>query len=108
MHTFFDAGIVVVSAVVALLLWDLGWRTEDHLTRLIAVAIGITAVFELVHVLPALEVSRDAVDAARLAGLLRPVTWPPAAYHAADRSLRGVRAAQTRARTHNPRWQSAC
>jgi signal transduction histidine kinase/ActR/RegA family two-component response regulator len=79
-HTFFDAGIVVVSAVVALLLWDLGARTDDGLTRLLAVAIGITAVFELIHVLPALEISRDAVDAARLAGLLRPVTWPPAAF----------------------------
>jgi len=80
MHTFFDAGIVVVSAVVALLLWDMGSRTDDDLTRLIAVAIGLNAVFELVHVLPALEVSRDAVDAARLAGLVRPVTWPPAAF----------------------------
>jgi len=80
MHTFFDAGIVVVSSVVAMLLWDMGWRADDNLTRLIAVAIGINAVFELIHVLPALEVSRDAVDAARLAGLLRPVTWPPAAH----------------------------
>jgi len=80
MHTFFDAGIVVVSAVVALLLWDLGSRTEDSLTRLIAVAIGVNAVFEVVHVLPALEVARNAMDAARLAGLQRPVTWPPAAF----------------------------
>ena len=80
MHTFFDAGIIVVSAVVALLLWDMGSRSDDDLTRLIAVAIGINAVFELIHVLPALEVSRNAVDAARLAGLLRPVTWPPAAH----------------------------
>ena len=80
MHTFFDAGIVVVSSVVAMLLWDVGWRADDNLARLIAVAIGINAVFELIHVLPALEVSRDAVDAARLAGLMRPVTWPPAAH----------------------------
>jgi signal transduction histidine kinase len=80
MHTFFDAGIVAVSGVLALLLWDMGWRADDALTRLVAVAIGINAVFELVHVLPALEVSRDAVDAAQLAGLLRPVTWPPAAF----------------------------
>jgi signal transduction histidine kinase/ActR/RegA family two-component response regulator len=80
MHTFFDAGIFVVSGVVAVLLWDMGWRADDDLTRLIAVAIGINALFELIHVLPALEVSRDAVDAARLAGLLRPVTWPPAAF----------------------------
>ena len=36
MHTFFDAGIVVVSGVLALLLWDLGWRTNDALTRLLA------------------------------------------------------------------------
>jgi len=80
MHTFFDAGIVVVSSVVAMLLWDMGWRADNNLTRLIAVAIGINAVFELIHVLPALEVSRNAVDAASLAGLLRPVTWPPAAH----------------------------
>jgi len=80
LHTFFDAGIVAVSGLVAVLLWDMGWRADDDLTRLLAVAIGINAVFELIHVLPALEVSRDAVDAARLAGMLRPVTWPPAAY----------------------------
>jgi signal transduction histidine kinase/ActR/RegA family two-component response regulator len=80
LHTFFDAGIVVVSSVVAMLLWDVGWRADHNLTRLIAVAIGINAVFELIHVLPALEVSRNAVDAASLAGLLRPVTWPPAAH----------------------------
>ena len=58
MHTFFDAGIVVVSGVLALLLWDLGWRTNDALTRLLAVAIGITAVFELFHILTALEFSQ--------------------------------------------------
>ena len=34
MHTFFDAGIVVVSSVVAMLLWDMGWRADDNLTRL--------------------------------------------------------------------------
>ncbi|HEY6123027.1 MAG TPA: ATP-binding protein [Steroidobacteraceae bacterium] len=79
-HTFFDAGIVVVSGVLALLLWDMGSRVADRLTRLLAVAIGVTAAFELIHVLPALEVSRDAVDAARIAGLVRPVTWPPAAF----------------------------
>jgi len=80
MHTFFDAGMVVVSAVLTLLLWDLGWRTDDPLTRLLAVAIGVTAAFELFHILTALEFSRDAVDAARLPRLLRPVTWPPTAH----------------------------
>jgi signal transduction histidine kinase/ActR/RegA family two-component response regulator len=80
LHTFFDAGIVAVSGVLALLLWDMGSRSDDRLTRLLAVAIGVTAAFELIHVLPALEFSRDAIDAARIAGLLRPVTWPPAAF----------------------------
>ena len=80
LHTFFDAGIVVVSGVLALLLWDMGSRADDRLTRLLAVAIGVSAAFELIHVLPALEISRDAVDAARIAGLVRPVTWPPAAF----------------------------
>ncbi len=28
LHTFFDAGIVAVSGVVALLLWDMGWRSR--------------------------------------------------------------------------------
>jgi hypothetical protein len=47
MHTFFDSGMVVVSGVLTLLLWDIGWRTSDSLTRLLAVAIGVTAAFEL-------------------------------------------------------------
>jgi signal transduction histidine kinase/ActR/RegA family two-component response regulator len=80
MHTFFDAGMVGVSVVLTLLLWDLGWRTDDALTRLLAVAIGVTAVFELFHILTALEFSRDAIEAARLPHLLRPVTWPPTAH----------------------------
>ncbi len=80
LHVFFDAGIVVVSGVLALLLWDMGSRADDRLSRLLAVAFGITAAFELFHVLPALDFSRDAIDAAKIAGLLRPVTWPPAAF----------------------------
>jgi signal transduction histidine kinase/ActR/RegA family two-component response regulator len=80
MHTFFDSGMVVVSGVLTLLLWDIGWRTNDPLTRLLAVTIGVTAAFELFHILTALEFSRDAIEAARLPKLLRPVTWPPAAH----------------------------
>jgi signal transduction histidine kinase/ActR/RegA family two-component response regulator len=80
LHVFFDAGIVVVSGVLAMLLWDMGSRADERLSRLLAVAIGVAAVFELIHVLPALDFSRDAVDAAKIAGLMRPVTWPPAAF----------------------------
>ena len=80
LHVFFDAGIVVVSGVMALLLWDMGSRADERLSRLLAVAIGIAAAFELIHVLSALDFSRDAVDAAKIAGLTRPVTWPPAAF----------------------------
>ena len=29
MHTFFDAGIGVVSGVIAVLLWDMSGRTDD-------------------------------------------------------------------------------
>src|SRR6187401_728757 len=80
LHTFFDSGMVVVSGVLALLLWDMGWRADDALTRLLAVAVGVTAAFELFHILTALEFSRDAIEAARLPKLLRPVTWPPTAH----------------------------
>ena len=80
MHTFFDSGMVVVSGVLTLLLWDIGWRTDDPLTRLLAVTVGVTAAFELFHILSALEFSRDAIEAARLPKLLRPVTWPPTAH----------------------------
>jgi signal transduction histidine kinase/ActR/RegA family two-component response regulator len=80
LHTFFDSGMVVVSGVLTLLLWDIGWRTDDPLTRLLAVAVGVTAAFELFHILTALEFSRDAIEAARLPKLLRPVTWPPTAH----------------------------
>jgi hypothetical protein len=43
-------------------------------------AIGITAEFELFHILTALEFSRDASEVMKLPQLLRPVTWPPAAH----------------------------
>jgi len=80
MHTFLDSGLVVVSGVLALLLWDIGWRTDDALTRLLAVTVVVTAAFELFHILTSLEFSRDAIEAARLPKLLRPVTWPPTAH----------------------------
>ena len=112
MHTFFDAGIVVVSSVVAMLLWDMGWRADDHLTRLHRRGdrhqrrcSSSSTCF------PRWKFSRDAVDAARLAGLLRPVTWPPAAHVLpiglcaayALRKQRSVRTAGARHRSADPR-----
>lgn len=79
-HVFFDAGIGVISGVLALLLWDMGWRADDRLARLLAIAIGVTAAFELFHVLAALEFARDVVETTEVPRILRPVTWPPAAH----------------------------
>jgi hypothetical protein len=92
MHTFFDAGIVVVSSVVAMLLWDMGWRADDNLTRLSPWHRHMR-LFELI-VLPALEVSEMPSTQRDLPGCATGHVASRSAF-AADRVVRGIRVAQS-------------
>ncbi|HEU4780054.1 MAG TPA: ATP-binding protein, partial [Steroidobacteraceae bacterium] len=76
LHSILDTAVFMVSAVLAFLLWDLGWRTRQLLPRLQAVVFTVVAVLELLHVITAL----DFTEAPSAAVLLRLGTWSPAAY----------------------------
>jgi signal transduction histidine kinase/ActR/RegA family two-component response regulator len=76
LHSILDTGVFLLSAMIAFLLWDMGWRTGQLLARLEAVCFAVVALLELLHVITALDFS----EAPRFAVLLRLGTWSPAAY----------------------------
>src|SRR5688572_26524389 len=74
LHSILDTGVFLLSAMIAFLLWDMGWRTGQLLARLEAVCFAVVALLELLHVITALDFS----EAPRFAVLLRLGTWSPA------------------------------
>jgi signal transduction histidine kinase/response regulator RpfG family c-di-GMP phosphodiesterase len=76
LHPILDTAVFVLSALLAFLLWDLGWRTSQPLARLQAVCFTVVAVLELLHVITALGIP----DSHGFAVLVRLGTWSPAAY----------------------------
>jgi PAS domain S-box-containing protein len=80
LHTALDTGIVLVSGVLAWLLWDLGKRIAQPFPRWLAVSFCAAALAELTHVLVTIEFSGTLARISEAELVLRPATWPPAAY----------------------------
>ena len=80
LHTILDTSVFLVTGVLALLLWDLGWRTGEVLARFNAIVFATVAVLQFLHVLTALEFYSGMPDMHRIAAQWRPGTWPPPAY----------------------------
>ena len=76
LHSVLDTAVFMVSAVLAFLLWDLGWRTGQLLPRLQAMCFTVVAVLELLHVITALNFA----EAPNFVWLVRLGSWSPAAY----------------------------
>ncbi len=76
LHSILDTGVFLLSAMIAFLLWDLGWRAGQLLNRLRAACFGVVALLELQHVITAL----DFTQAPELSILFRLGSWSPAAY----------------------------
>jgi signal transduction histidine kinase/ActR/RegA family two-component response regulator len=76
LHSIVDTAVFSLSAMLAFLLWDMGWRTGQLLARLMAVCFAVVAVLELLHVITAL----DYTFVPTLELLVRLGTWSPAAY----------------------------
>jgi signal transduction histidine kinase/ActR/RegA family two-component response regulator len=76
LHSILDTAVFLLSAVLAFLLWDLGRRTGERLTRLQSLSFAIVAILELLHVITALDFSASSL----FAGLVRLGTWSPAVY----------------------------
>lgn len=80
LHEMLDTGICILSGILALLLWDIGSRTQRPFPRWLAITFGVAAVSELVHALVTIEWSGLLAPIASAGNILRPATWPIAAY----------------------------
>src|SRR5688572_28176918 len=74
LHSILDTAVFLLSALLAFLLWDMGWRTGHLLPRMQAICFAVVAVLELLHVITALHFPEDH----QFALLLRLGTWSPA------------------------------
>jgi signal transduction histidine kinase/ActR/RegA family two-component response regulator len=80
LHTILNTGIALVTVVLSLLFWDLGWRTGGTLEKFIAILFAVVGVLEVLHVLAALEPSSASATFNRVLWQLRSGTWAPPAY----------------------------
>jgi PAS domain S-box-containing protein len=80
LHEMLDTGMCLLSGILALLLSDVGARTQRPFLKWMAISFAIAALSELIHVLVTVEwfgILAPIADARRE---LRPATWPIAAY----------------------------
>ncbi|HEY3918928.1 MAG TPA: ATP-binding protein [Stellaceae bacterium] len=54
-ETMLDTGVFLLTGVVAVMLWEIGARAQQALPRLLAVALAVVVVFELLHTIATLE-----------------------------------------------------
>jgi signal transduction histidine kinase/ActR/RegA family two-component response regulator len=80
LHTILNTGIALVTVLLSLLFWDLGWRTGGTLVKFIAILFAVVGVLEVLHVLAALEPSSGSESFNRILRQLRSGTWAPPAY----------------------------
>lgn len=78
-HTVVDTCMFVLSGLLALLLSDIGSRSERPFPKWIAASFAVTALAQLAHVLSSLPLSASIARIEQGADL-RPMTWPPPAY----------------------------
>ena len=80
LHTILNTGIALVTVVLSLLFWDLGWRSGASLVTFTAILYAVVGVLEVLHVLAALEPSSASESFNRVLQSLRSGTWAPPAY----------------------------
>ena len=80
LNIILDTCAFLLAAVLAFLLWDLGWRTGQTLTRHMAACFVAYSVMEMLHVYTALDVSSCPLPLQWLSTKLRLGTLAPAAY----------------------------
>jgi signal transduction histidine kinase/ActR/RegA family two-component response regulator len=79
-HIILDTSMSLLSGALALLLWDVGNRTDRPFPRWIAIGFAATTTLEFLHVMVTIEWSGLLAPIVAARGFLRPATWPPAAH----------------------------
>lgn len=80
LHSVLDTSVFLLSGMSALLLWDMAVRMTRPQLRWIAISLAVTSLLECVHTLLGLDWSGPFSSISESANVLRPTTWPPAAY----------------------------
>lgn len=80
LHTILDTAMFLLSGILSLLLADIGMRLSQPLLRRLAVTFSVTSLLEFLHVLTTVEWGGQLHYLPALEEILRPSTWPPAAY----------------------------
>lgn len=80
-HAVLDTGVFLLSGITALMLRDMAVHTAQSVLKWLAISLAATSLFELIHMLVGLGWSEPFAGwIATSANVLRPTTWPPAAY----------------------------
>ena len=80
LHTILDTSMCLLSAMLALLLVDIGRRLDRPFALWLAASFGVTSLLEFVHVMVTVEWWGSLAPLIDLQSVLRPSTWPPAAH----------------------------
>ena len=80
LHTILDTGMFLLSVVLAVLLLDIGRRVDGAFPIWLSVSFGVTGLLEFLHVMVTVEWWGSLAPIAEARGILRPMTWPPAAH----------------------------
>lgn len=80
LHTILNTGIALGTVVLALLFWDLGWRTGAPRAQFLSILFAVAGALEILHVLAALEPSSASAALNDAIRQLRSGTWAPPAY----------------------------
>lgn len=77
LHTILDTGMLVLSGLLGLLLWEMSVHVGQPLPRWLAISFGVTSVLAFVHVAVTVDWSGAVAPIAGAAGAVRSATWPP-------------------------------
>ncbi len=80
LHVILDATVFFLSALLALLLRDIGHRLGRAFPLWLSVGFAATAGLEVIHVSAVVEWWGLLSPIAAIHGLLRPATWPPSVH----------------------------